>query len=87
MTNPLPLEPAENPARQIKELKNRGAIALGISLICVVFLVETGVAHQTMPSAASPVVWTGLSLVALVSAMTAWVCRNKRKALERELGA
>jgi len=45
------------------ELRRKSAIALGISLVCLLFLLETALAHRVMPSPASPVVWSLLGAV------------------------
>ncbi len=45
--------------------RHKAAIALGVAVICVLFLVETAVAHQHHPSAASPYVWAVLATVAV----------------------
>lgn len=47
------------------EPRHKAAIALGVAVICVLFLVETAVAHHHHPSAASPYVWAVLATVAV----------------------
>jgi uncharacterized membrane protein YhaH (DUF805 family) len=64
-----------------RELQRRAAIAFGIALICLVFLLETAVAHRRLPSAASPWVWTVLGLVAaLAFACGVWLRVRARSA-------
>jgi hypothetical protein len=50
-----------------KELQRKSAIALGISVICLLFLLETSFAHRVMPSPASPVVWGVLGAVGAIA--------------------
>jgi hypothetical protein len=50
-----------------KELQRKSAIALGVSVICGVFLLETSFAHRMTSSPASPYVWTALGLVGAVA--------------------
>ena len=59
------------------EYKRKSAIALGIALIAVLFLIETTVAHRTVPSPASPFVWSVLVLVGGVALACAWWYRRK----------
>jgi uncharacterized membrane protein YhaH (DUF805 family) len=64
-----------------RELQRRAAIAFGIGLICLVFLLETAVAHRRLASAASPWVWTVLGLVAaLAFARGMWLRVRARSA-------
>ena len=46
-----------------KDLERKSAIALGVSLICGLFLLETSFAHRVTPSPASPFVWSVLGAV------------------------
>jgi hypothetical protein len=45
-------------------LERRANNALGVCLICVVFMGESVVAHHVRPNAASPFVWGALGLTA-----------------------
>ena len=65
------------------EPKHKAAIALGVALICVLFLVETAVAHHHHPSPASPFVWGALSLVA-VGALVAWARYRAQASRDRD---
>jgi hypothetical protein len=51
------------PSKRQRQANN----ALGICFIASLFLVETIVAHQKNPSAASPFVWAVLGAVAVIS--------------------
>jgi hypothetical protein len=61
------------------ELKRKSAIALGISLICLLFLLETTFAHRVMPSPASPVVWSLLGAVGAIALALSVYWRWKAK--------
>ncbi len=50
-----------------KELQRKSAIALGVSVICGVFLLETSFAHRVTPSPASPYVWSLLGAVGAIA--------------------
>ncbi len=43
----------------------KARLCLGGAIVCVLFLIETYVAHQSRPNDASVYVWSGLSIVAL----------------------
>lgn len=64
-----------------KRLDDRGSIAMGIAVICLLFLIETVVAHQTTPNALSPLVWSVLGGVGAVSMVLAAVWRTRAKRL------
>jgi hypothetical protein len=66
------------------ELKRKSAIALGVSLICGVFLLETAVAHRAMPSPASPVVWSLLGAVGAMALALSVYYRWKAKSAADE---
>jgi drug/metabolite transporter (DMT)-like permease len=66
------------PAAQ-RDLQRRAAIAFGIGLIALVFLLETAVAHRHVPSAASPWVWTLLGSVAALAFGRGWWLRAQAK--------
>jgi drug/metabolite transporter (DMT)-like permease len=61
------------------ECKRRAALALGVCLIALTFLLETWVADRRMPNPASPFVWTALGAVAVLALAFAWWYRRKAR--------
>jgi hypothetical protein len=69
--------------REAEELRRKSAIALGMAVISLVFILETSIAHQTTPSPYSPVVWTVLGvMLAGGLIMAAWF-RSRARAISR----
>jgi hypothetical protein len=51
----------------------KARLCLGGAVICVLFLIETFMAHQSRPHSASPYVWSALGVLALVFlGLAAW---------------
>lgn len=70
--------------REAAELRRKSALALGITVISLVFILETSIAHRTTPSPASPIVWTVLGVTALGGVVMAlWYRRKARDVLGR----
>jgi drug/metabolite transporter (DMT)-like permease len=57
----------------------KSRLAFGIAVICGVFLLETSFAHRKMPSPASPYVWAGLGMAALLALAYGLWCRQRAK--------
>jgi hypothetical protein len=64
----------------MSEDERKAAIATGIAVICVLFGVESAVAHHHVPSPLSWLVWTLLGAVGTVSAVAAIAYRRRAKA-------
>jgi hypothetical protein len=69
-------------SRQTSPDLQRSRIALGVAAICGLFLLETAVAHRTVPSAASVWVWAVLGATALAALGCSlwWGSRHRRRA-------
>lgn len=48
-------------------LKRKAQIAAGVGVICLMFLLETLIAHRSAPHPASPLIWTLLGTAAAVA--------------------
>ena len=62
-----------------REWTRRSQLCFGVTLICVLFLVETAVAHRSVPHPASPIVWGVLGLVGVGALVAGVVCRLRAR--------
>jgi di/tricarboxylate transporter len=62
-----------------RDWTRRSQLCFGVAVICVLFLVETAVAHRSVPHPASPIIWGVLGLVGVGAALTAVVCRLRAR--------
>jgi len=61
------------------ELTRQPRLCFGVAVIALLFLMETAVAHRSAPSAASPYIWAGLGLVAVLALLRGLWCRAQAK--------
>jgi hypothetical protein len=67
-------------------LRRQAQLAFGIAVIALLFLLETAVAHRTQPSAASPLIWSVLGLVAAAGvARGVWCSVEARREMRRQI--
>jgi hypothetical protein len=64
-----------------KVYRRKSQLALGLCLICLLFLLETWNAHRVMPHPASPWIWAALGLGGAVAfAAGLWFRRQAARA-------
>ena len=62
-----------------RDWPRRSQVCFGVAVICVLFLVETAVAHRSVPHPASPIVWSLLGLVGTGAVVAGIVCRLRAR--------
>lgn len=65
-----------------RDWTRRSQLCFGMAVICVLFLVETAVAHRSVPHPASPIVWGVLGLVGMGAVVAGVVCRLRARRAE-----
>ncbi|HEY6133367.1 MAG TPA: hypothetical protein VIW70_05275 [Rubrivivax sp.] len=56
--------------------------ALGVAVICVLFLVETSLADRAFPSPLSPFIWAALSIAGVLAVVAYFWCRTQARRVE-----
>jgi hypothetical protein len=69
--------PSRHDSEQAPDYDKRSKIALGVAVICGLFVLETVQAHRVAPQAASPFVWTLLGSVSVGALLYALWCKAK----------
>ena len=62
-----------------RDWTRRSQLCFGVAVICGLFLVETAVAHRSVPHPASPIVWGVLGLVGAGAVVAGIVCRLRAR--------
>jgi hypothetical protein len=78
----LPMHPPR-PAVDAATALQRARLAWGVACICGLFLLETSVVHRLTPHPASPWIWSGLGIVAVVAVVMALVWGRRARQARR----
>lgn len=62
-----------------RDWTRRSQLCFGVAVICMLFLVETAVAHRSVPHPASPIVWGVLGLVGMGAVVAGVACRLRAR--------
>jgi hypothetical protein len=70
---------------RVPDHDKRSKIALGVAVICLLFLLESAQAHRVSPHPASPLLWSLLAAGGIGALVYALLCRLRlRKRRNRE---